>query len=308
MGSGPLTDDIGIVRQLEDSGAAAFVLRPLYEEDIVGEQISTFFHSEGHHDSFSEAASYSPDPQLAPGPDEYLEHLRRVKDAVDVPVFAALDGYSLGGWTSYARLLEQAGADALELNLYHAASDPETSGAEVERRMFEIVRNVKGGLHIPVAVKLSPLFTAFAHFATQLASAGVDGLTLFTRFHRADIDVKELEVVRTFPLSDSSELSLRLRGVAALSGRVQASLAVTGGVHNVLDVVKATMAGAHAVQLVSSLVRNGPGHLRTLQRDLEAWLAENEWSSLDTMRGNMGFDRIPDPAAYEREHFRMMLQ
>jgi len=308
VGSGPLTDDIGMVRQLEDAGAAAFVLRPLYEEDIVEQQISGFFHSESHHDSFAEATSYSPDPQQAPGPDEYLEHLRRVKNAVDVPVFAALDGHSLGGWTSYAHLLEQAGADALELNLYHAASDPGTSGAEVERQMLEIVRNVKEGLHIPVAVKLSPLFTAFAHFAYQLDAAGVDGLTLFTRFHRADIDVKELEVVRTFSLSDSSELLLRLRGVAALAGRLRASLAVSGGVHNALDAVKATMVGAHALQLVSALVRNGPDHLCTLRRDLEAWLAENEWSSLAEMRGNMGFDRVPDPAAFERAHFRMTLQ
>jgi dihydroorotate dehydrogenase (fumarate) len=308
VGSGPLTDDIGMVRQLEDAGAAAFVLRPLYEEDIVGEQISAFFHSESHHDSFAEATSYSPDPEQAPGPDEYLEHLRRVKSAVNVPVIAALDGQSLGGWTSYARLLEQAGADALELNLYHAASDPETSGAEVERRMLEIVQHVKVGLRVPLAVKLSPLFTAFAHFAAQLDCAGVDGLTLFTRFHRADIDVSELEIVRTFPPSDSSELSLRLRGVAALAGRLRASLAVAGGVHDVLDVVKATMVGAHAVQMVSALERNGPGHLRTLRGGLESWLAENEWNSLDEMRGNMGFDRIPDPAAYERAHFRTMLQ
>ncbi len=308
VGSGPLTDDIGMVRQLEDAGAAAFVLRPLYEEDIVGEQISSFFHSENHHDSFAEATSYSPDPLTAPGPDEYLEHLRRVKEAVGVPVFAALDGHSLGGWTSYAHLLERAGADALELNLYHAASDPETSGAEVERQMLEIVRDVKRALHIPVAVKLSPLFTAFAHFAAQLDLEGVDGLALFTRFHRADIDVKELEIVRTFPLSDSSELLLRLRGVAMLAGRIRASLAVSGGVHNVLDVVKATMVGADAVQMVSALVRNGPGHLRTLRADLEAWLVENEWSSLEQMRGNMRFDRIPDPAAYERANFRMTLQ
>jgi dihydroorotate dehydrogenase (fumarate) len=308
VGSGPLTDEIGMVRQLEDAGAAAFVLRPLYEEDIVGEQISAFFHSESHHDSFAEATTYSPDPQQPPGPDEYLEHLRRVKDAVDVPVCAALDGHSLGGWISYARLFEQAGADALELNLYHAASDPETSGAEVERRMLEIVRNVKRELHIPVAVKLSPMFTAFGHFAAQLDLAGVDGLTLFTRFHRADIDVKELEILRTFPLSDSSELLLRLRGVAMLAGRIRASLAVSGGVHNVLDVVKATMVGADAVQMMSALVRNGPGHLRTLRADLEAWLAENEWSSLEQMRGNMRFDRIPDPAAYERAYFRMTLQ
>ncbi|HET7294899.1 MAG TPA: dihydroorotate dehydrogenase-like protein [Vicinamibacteria bacterium] len=306
VGSGPLTDDIDSVRRLEDAGAAAFVLRPLFEEEIVGEQMSGFFHAEVHGDSFAEATSYSPDPERAFGPDEYLEHLRRVKAAVGVPILASLNGSTAGGWTSYARLLEQAGADALELDLYHAASDPGTSGAEVERQMLEIVRGVKRNLRIPVAVKLSPLFTAFAHFAGQLDAAGADGLTLFSRFHRADIDVIELEVVRTFPASDSADLSLRLRGVAVLAGRVKASLAVTGGVHTALDVIKATMAGAHATQMVSALVLHGPGHLRTLRRDLEAWMVENEWGSLDEMRGNMSFDRIPDPALYERAAFRSM--
>ena len=170
--------------------------------------------------------------------------------------------------------------------------------------MLDIVRGVKRGLKIPVAVKLSPLFTAFAHFASQLDDAGADGITLFTRFHRADIDVVELEVVRTFPPSDSSELALRLRGVAALAGRVKASLAVIGGVHTALDVVKATMAGAHVTHMVSALVQNGPDHLGVVRDGLLAWMAENEWASLDAMRGNMGFNRIPDPAAYERAHFR----
>jgi dihydroorotate dehydrogenase (fumarate) len=304
VGSGPLTDDLGMVRALEDAGAAAFVLRPLYEEEIVGEQMSAFFHSEGPANSFAEAASFAPEPEEALGPDEYLEHLRRVKAAVDVPVLAALDGRTPGGWIAYARLLQQAGASGLELDLYHPVSDPGTSGAEVERHMIEILREVKRGLKIPVAVKLSPLFTAFAHFAGQLDAAGADGLTLFTRFHRADIDVVELEVVRTFPPSDFADLSLRLRGTAALAGRVRASLAISGGVHTALDVVKATMAGAHATHMVSALVRNGPAYLGTLRRELEAWMAENEWGSLEEMRGNMGFSRIPDPAAYERAHFR----
>jgi dihydroorotate dehydrogenase (fumarate) len=284
------------------------VLRPLYEEEIAGEQMSAFFSSETHSDSFAEATSYAPDPEQSLGPDEYLEHLRRVKAAVGVPVLAALDGATPGGWTSYARLLEQAGADGIELDLYHAASDPSMSGADVERGMVDIVREVKKGVRVPVAVKLSPLFTAFAHFAGQIDAAGADGLTLFTRFHRADIDVVELEVVRTFPASDSRDLSLRLRGIAAVAGRVKASLAVAGGVHTALDVVKATMAGAHATHMVSALVQNGARHLETLRRDLEAWLRENEWSSLDEMRGNMSFDRIPDPAAYERAHFRAALR
>jgi dihydroorotate dehydrogenase (fumarate) len=294
------------VRALEDAGAAAFVLPPLFEEEIAGEQMSAFFHSEGHGDSFAEATSYAPDPDQALGPDEYLNHLRRVKAAVKVPVLASLNCVAPGSWTSYARLLEQAGADGVELDLYHAASDTTTSGAEVERQMVEIVREVKRELRVPVAVKISPLFTAFAHFCGQLDAAGASGLTLFTRFHRADIDVVELEVVRSFPPSDSSELSLRLRGVAALSGRVKASLAVTGGVHAAVDVIKATMVGAHAVQMVSALLLYGPGHLVAVRRDLAAWMAENEWRSLDEMRGNMGFDRIPDPSRYERARLREM--
>jgi dihydroorotate dehydrogenase (fumarate) len=182
------------------------------------------------------------------------------------------------------------------------------SAAEVERQMVEVVREVKRSLRIPVAVKLAPLLTAFAHFAKTLDATGVDGLVLFTRFHRVDIDVDELEVVRSLPLSDSSELQLRLRGTAALSGRINGSLAITGGIHTGLDVVKATMCGAHATQMVSALLRNGPGHLRTVRRQLEEWMREHEWDSLQEMRGNMGFDRIPDPAAYERANFRMSLR
>jgi dihydroorotate dehydrogenase (fumarate) len=283
------------------------VLRSLFEEAITGEQMSAFFHSESHGESFAEATSYSPDPVVPFGPDEYLEHLRRVKQAVRIPVIGSLNGATPGGWTSYARLMEQAGADAIELSLYHAASDAETSGAEVERRMLSIVREVRGQVRVPIAVKLLPLFTAFAHFARQLDQAGADGIVLFSRFHHVDIDVVELEVQRSYPLSSSADLSLRLRGIAVLSGRVKASLAVTGGVHTALDVVKSTMTGADAVQMVSALLREGPGHLQIVLRDLEAWMEENEWSSLSEMRGNMGFSRIPDPAAYERESYRTTL-
>ena len=308
VGAGPLTDDLDTVRELEDAGASALVLRSLFEEEITGEQMNAFFSSESHGDSFAEAQSYAPDPELAFGPEEYLEHLRRVKEAVSVPVFASLNGSTSGGWTSYAKLLEQAGADAVELHAYHAASDPSRGADDVEREMVQIVRDVKRHLHIPVAVKLSHMFTAFAHFAHQLDAVGADGLVLFTRFQRVDIDVLALEVVRTMVLSDSSELPLRLRGIAVLAGNVKASLAVTGGVHTALDVVKSTMAGAHVTQMVSALLRNGPNHLRTVRADLEAWMEENEWESLQEMRGNMSFQRIPDPAAYERATFRRMLR
>jgi dihydroorotate dehydrogenase (fumarate) len=242
------------------------------------------------------------------GPDEYLNHVQHVKQSVRIPVIGSLNGMTPGGWLSYARLIEQAGADALELNVYHAPTDFETSGSEVERQTVEMVRHVKQGLKIPLAVKLSPYFTAFAHFARQLDGAGADGLVLFNRYYDPDIDVQELNVLRTLQLSDSADLPLRLRGIAALAGRVKASLAVTGGVHTALDVVKSTMAGAHVTQMVSALLRNGPGHLRKVRADLEAWMEENEWSSLNEMRGNMSQERIPNPQIYERANYMLMLQ
>jgi dihydroorotate dehydrogenase (fumarate) len=306
VGASPLADDLDIARQLEEAGAAAIVMRSLYEEEITGEQMSAFFFAESHGDSFAEAMSYSPDPQSPFGPDEYLEHLRRVKQAVGVPVLASLNGSTPGGWVSFARLMEQAGADGIELHLYHAASDPDMSAADVERQMVQIVKDVKSGVGIPVAVKLSPLFTAFGNFALQIDAAGADGLVLFTRFHKVDIDVVELEVIRKLVLSNSADLDLRLRGTAGLSGRVGCSLAITGGVHTGLDVIKGTMAGAHALQMVSALMRHGPGHLHKVRREVEAWMEENEWSSLQEMRGNMSFQRIPNPAAYERETFRQI--
>jgi len=306
VGSSPLTQDLDTVKQLEDAGAAALILPSLYEEQITGEQMADFFSSETYEDSFPEATSYAPDPESAPGPGEYLEHLRRAKQAVGIPVMASLNGSTPGGWMNYARLMEQAGADAIELHLYHAASDPEVSAAEVESQLLQTVWEVKGELRIPVAVKISPLFTAFANFALQIDKAGADAIVLFTRFHKVDFDVIELEVLRRVELSSSADLDLRLRGTAVLSGRVKASLGITGGVHTALDVIKGTMAGAHGLQMVSALMRHGPHYLRSLRTEVEAWMVANEWSSLDEMRGNMSFARIPNPAVYERETFRRM--
>ena len=308
VGAGPLGDDPDVARALEDAGASMLVLRSLYEEEITNEQMDAFFNEDTYSESFPEAGSFAPDSETAIGPDEYLDHLRLIKSAVKIPVIASLNGVTPGGWIAYAKLLEQAGADGLELHIYHAASDMSTSAADVEAQAIEIVRSVKQSLTIPVAVKLAPLLTAFAHFAKQLDTAGADGLVLFTRFHRADIDVDELEIVRSLPLSDSSELPMRLRGAAILSGRVKASIGITGGVHTGLDVIKATMAGAHATQMVSALLRHGPGHLIRVRREVEDWMQEHEWSSLDEMRGNMSLGKIPDPAAYERANFRMALR
>jgi dihydroorotate dehydrogenase (fumarate) len=308
VGAGPLGDDLDSARALEDAGASLLVLRSLYEEEITGEQMDQFFNVDGHSDSFSEAGTLEPEPLTALGPDEYLEHLRLIKSAVRIPVMASLNGVTSGGWISYAKLLEQAGADGMELQIYHAASDMTLSAAEVERQAIEVVREVKRSVRIPVAVKLAPLLTAFAHYAGQRDGAGADGLVLFTRFHRVDIDVEELEVVRTLPLSDSSELQMRLRGTAALAGRINASIAISGGIHTGLDVIKATMTGAHATQMVSALLRHGPGRLRSIREEVESWMQEHEWGSLNEMRGNMSFQRIPDPAAYERANFRMALR
>jgi dihydroorotate dehydrogenase (fumarate) len=308
VGSSPLSDDLDMAKRLEDQGAAALVLRSLYEEEITCEQMSDFFSTESYEDSFPEATSYNPEPELAPGPGEYLEHLRRVKQAVSIPVMASLNGSTPGGWMSYARLMEEAGADAIELHLYHVASDPYLNSAEIERQLLQIVWEVKGELSIPVAVKLSPLFTSFANFASQVDAAGADGIVLFTRFHKIDFDVLELEVLRRLELSSSADLDLRLRGTAVLAGRVKASLGITGGVHTALDVIKATMAGAHIVQMVSALLQHGPTYLRSLRTELEAWMLANEWNSLEEMRGNMSFQRIPNPAVYERETFRRMFQ
>lgn len=308
-GASPLSDDLDTVKQLEDAGAAAIVLRSLFEEQITREEEATQIHWNRHDDAFAEAVTFFPSPtSFVLGPDEYLNHLQRVKQTVRLPVIGSLNGMTPGGWLSYAHLIEQAGADALELNVYHAPTDFETSGSEVEHQTIEMVRQVKHGLKIPLAVKLSPFFTAFAHFARQLDGAGADGLVLFNRYYDPDIDVQELNVVRTLELSDSAELPLRLRGIAALAGRIKGSLAVTGGVHTALDVVKATMAGANITQMVSALLKNGPGHLRKIRADLEAWMEENEWSSLNEMRGNMSQERIPNPQAYERANYMLMLQ
>jgi dihydroorotate dehydrogenase (fumarate) len=308
-GASPLADELDTVKRLEDAGSAAIVLRSLFEEQIVSEEMADLLYQDGSAESSAEASTYFPSAGMfVLGPEEYLNHLRRVKEAVNIPVIASLNGSTAGGWLSYARLMEQGGADAVELNVYHAVLDPGMSGAEIERETIAMVQEVKRNVNIPVAIKLSPFFTAFAHFVSQIDSAGANGLVLFNRYYGVDIDVQELLVTRTLHLSDSSELALRLRAIAALAPLVRGSLAVTGGVHTALDVVKSVMAGAHVTQMVSALLKNGPNHLCAVRRDLQTWMEENEWSSLAEMRGNMGVDKAPNPKAYERGNYMMMLQ
>jgi len=308
-GASPLSEELDSIKQLEDAGSAAVVLRSLFEEEIVREQMAGVRYEDAANESSAEASTYFPDgADFDSAPDQYLNHLRRVKEAVNIPVIASLNGSTHGGWLAYASLMEQEGADALELNIYHGNPNPDKSGDVIERETVAMVQEVKSRLRIPVAVKLSPFFTSFAHFAVQLSQAGADGLILFNRFYETDIDVQELQVTRCLRLSDSSELLLRIRGIAAVAPLVNASLAVTGGVHTAIDVVKSVMAGAHAAQMASALLKNGPGYLRTVRQDLERWMEENEWSSLAEMRGNMGMDRAPDPQAYHRTNYMMMLR
>jgi dihydroorotate dehydrogenase (fumarate) len=224
-----------------------------------------------------------------------------------VPVIGSLNGTTATGWLEYARLVQQAGADAIELNFYVVATDPLENGQTVEQRALDILCKVKASVTIPVAVKLSPFFCSFAHFASQLDGLGADGLVLFNRFYQPDIDVETLEVVPRLQLSDSSELLLRLRWLAILSGRARASLAVTGGVHTAVDAIKAVMAGAHAVQLVSALLQHGPERLKTIREEMVRWMEEHEYHSLRQMQGSMNLTRCPDPQAFERANYMRVL-
>jgi dihydroorotate dehydrogenase (fumarate) len=224
------------------------------------------------------------------------------------PVIGSLNGVSPTGWLQYARLIEEAGASALELNVYRVPTDPRTSASELESRLFGIVWQVKGAVSIPLAVKLSPFFSSLPHLARALDDFGVDGLVLFNRFYQPDIDIDALEVAPQLHLSDSSELLLRLRWLAILSGRLRASLAASGGIHTAQDAIKAIMVGAHAVQLVSALLRHGPARLQTIRQEVATWLAEHDYESLDQMRGSMDLTRCPDPAALERAHYVRILQ
>jgi dihydroorotate dehydrogenase (fumarate) len=308
-GASPLVDDLDTVRRLEDAGAAAIVLHSLFEEQIEVEQVGTVQMMEAHEEAFAEALSYFPQPgEFGLGPEQYLEQVRRIKAAVDVPVIASLNGVTATGWLEHARLIQQAGADALELNVYYLATDPRDPAGAVEARTLDILRAVRREVAIPLAVKLSPFFSSLPHLVHELDALGADGIVLFNRFYQPDIDPDLLEVVPTLHLSDSSELLLRLRWLAILTGHVRASLAVSGGVHTAVDAVKAVMAGAHAVQLVSALLRHGPEHLRTLRESMAAWMTEREYASLRQMQGSMSLERCPDPGVFERANYARVLQ
>jgi dihydroorotate dehydrogenase (fumarate) len=308
-GASPLADSLDTVKRLEDAGAAAIVLRSLFEEQITRERDGLVYHMEVISESSAEALSYFPKAaDFVFGTHEYLEQIRKIKAAVKVPVIASLNGTTNEGWLSYAKTIQEAGADALELNVYFIATDPKETGALVEQRSVEILRSVKKAITIPVAVKLSPFFSSMAHLAHQLDEAGADGLVLFNRFYQPDIDVEALEAVPSLHLSDSSELLLRLHWLAILSGQVKATMAASGGVHTGLDAVKAIMAGASAVQVVSRLLEDGPQRLLTIFQAMKHWMEEHDYESLDQMRGSMSLRKSPDPSAFERGNYMKVLR
>ena len=308
-GASPMADQLDWVKRLEDAGASAIIMRSLFEEQITHEQQGMIHHMEIHEEAFAEAVSYFPKPENFPfGPTQYLEQIRKVKAAVALPVIASLNGVTAEGWLDYARSIEQAGADALELNVYLVATDPYETGHAVEHRLLEIARAVKASVTIPVAVKLSPFYSSVANLGRKLDEAGVDGLVLFNRFYQPDIDLDALEAVPNLHLSDSTELLLRLRWLAILSGKVRPALAVSGGVHTGADALKAVMAGASAVQVVSALLHHGPAHLAAIRDQMALWLEQHEYTSLEQARGSMSLERSPNPAAFERANYMRVLQ
>ena len=309
VGASPFCDNTQIARQLEDSGAAAVVMRSLFEEQIDAEQRALNHLIETPAESNAEGTSYFPsfaEYQLAP--DHYLRQLAHLKKALSIPVIASLNGCRPGGWTDYARRFESTGADAIELNLYQLITDPTLAGDDVEADMLNTVREVAGSVKIPVSVKLSPFHTSPAQFAVALEAAGAAGVVLFNRFYQPDFNLEDLEVNPQLRLSDPSELLLRLRWLAIISPHLRGSLAATGGVHASTDVVKALLAGAHTVQLVSVLLRNGPRILTAILAGLRTWLGEHGYDDLEQLRGAMNLSRCPDASAFERANYIRILQ
>jgi dihydroorotate dehydrogenase (fumarate) len=304
----PLSRSLESARRLEDAGIAAVVMYSLFEEELLNEQAALDFFMHGRDTGNPEATSALPVPDhYHTGLDDYLEQLQRLKQALQVPVIASLNGVSTGGWVEHGRQLQEAGADALELNAYFVAADVQRSGAEVEDNYVELLTELRAAVTIPVAVKLSPQFSSLAAFARRLATAGADGLVLFNRFYQPDIDLETLEVVPSLQLSTPDELRLRMRWIAMLHGRVDLSLAATGGVHGPHEVLKVMLAGADVAQMCSALLEHGPQRVTGTLEGLSRWLEDREYDSLRQLIGSVSQQKSPDPAAYERANYVRVL-
>lgn len=306
----PLSEDVDTVKRLEDAGAAGVVMYSLFEEQINHEINEMDEVLLGTSDSSAEALSYFPpiDQFKNLHAEDYLEQIRRLKEAVDIPIIASLNGVSPGGWMQYARKMQDAGADALELNIYYMATDPEMTAEKVEDMYLEDLKTVKDTVSIPVGIKLSPFFSALANFAIRLDNAGADGLVLFNRFYQPDINLEELEVESTIQLSTEVELRLPLRWIAVLYGKVKASLAATSGIHTGLDVVKMIMVGADVTMIASALLKNGPEYVGTMLKQMQEYMEKHEYNSVSEMRGILSHQKMKNPAAFERANYIKVLQ
>lgn len=301
----PLSKKVDNVRRLEDAGAAAVVMYSLFEEQITHESYELDHYLNRGTNTFAESLSYFPDlDHYNLGPEPYLEHLSRVRQAVNIPVIGSLNGISSGGWVEYAHKMEQAGADALELNIYYLPTDPNVSSVELEEAYVQLVRDIRATVKIPIALKLSPFFTALPNIAKRFVEAGANGLVLFNRFYQPDFDLEELEVIPNLELSTSHELRLPLRWIALLYGRIEADFALTSGVHTAQDVLKAMMAGASVTMMTSTLLANGIGRIMHILTDMQEWMGEHEYESIAYMKGSMSQRAVAEPAAFERANYR----
>ncbi len=306
--SSPLTKKVDSVKELEEAGVSAVVLYSLFEEQIINESLKLHEDLMRGSESFAEALSYLPDyGQYSIGPESYLEHLQKVKQAVSIPVIGSLNGFTTGGWIEYAQKIEQAGADALELNLYYLATDADLTSSALEERYITLVRDVRRSIKIPMAVKLSPFFTALPNFASKLAKAGANGLVLFNRFYQPDFDLDELEVVPHLVLSTSDEMRLPLRWIAILYGRVNIDFALTSGVHTSADLIKAVMAGASVATVASAFLQGGPGTATKILAGMKEWMEEREYESVQQMKGSMSQKAVGQPDVFERANYMRVL-
>ena len=307
--SSPISKSLDGIKRLEDAGASAIVLFSLFEEQILYENESFDALSEAGTESFAESLSYFPavgDYRI--GPDSYLDLIRRATEQCSIPIIGSLNGITSTGWTDYAKQIIEAGAKALELNIYYIPADPRVSGRQVEDRYVDILKAVRGAITAPIAIKLSPFFSAIGEMAARLADAGADGLVLFNRFYQPDFDLEELEVVPNLDLSSASEIRLPLLWIAVLHGRIGCSLAATRGVETGREVIKYTMAGADAVMTTSALLRHGPAHLKTLVNDVTEWMQRHDYTSIAQMKGSMSQKKVADPSAFERANYIKVLQ
>ena len=304
VSASPLSHDLDNIRRLEEAGASAVVLYSLFEEQLRQERFELEHHLTAGTDSFAEAASFLPQPsEFHVGPEGYLKLIHQAKKAVSIPIIASLNGTTVGGWTQYAQLIQQAGADALECNIYFLATDPDVESADIERQYLEIVEAVKSVVSIPVAVKVSPFFSNMANMAKRFDDAGADALVLFNRFYQPDINLEELEIEPNVLLSTAHELRLPLTWVGILYGRVRANLAATTGVQGPEDAIKLLMAGADVTMLCSTLLRNGIHHLRHIEKGFVKWMEDHEYESVEQMKGSMSQLRCPNPGAFERAQY-----